>query len=79
MFESKNKDRLAAVFPKFGGFAVVLSRPATALNQPINTVADCKEGETRTSDRPRRATCTSTISIIAILLAITGAVTLGVG
>ena len=37
--------------------AAVLFRLATAaLNQPINTVADRKNGETRASDRPRRTT-----------------------
>ena len=39
-----------------------------ALNQPTNTVADRKNGETRASDRPRR---TARIPlIIALLIAI---------
>ncbi|HSV23031.1 MAG TPA: hypothetical protein VLJ17_08385 [Xanthobacteraceae bacterium] len=54
-----------------------LFRLATAaLNQPINSVADRKNGETRASDRPRRTK--RFLLIIALLFAIAVAV-LGVG
>jgi hypothetical protein len=56
----------------------VLFRLATAaLNQPINTVADRKNGETRASDRPWRTT--HIIALIILALTILALTVSGVG
>jgi hypothetical protein len=54
--------------PSHVTIAAVLFRLTTAPNQPINTVADRKDGETGSSDRCRRtAVTTLLITTLAIL------------
>jgi hypothetical protein len=57
--------------------AAVLFRLATALNQPVNTVADGQDRETGASDRPRRAPYIPTLAIA--ILVITSLVISGLG
>ncbi|MDA9506811.1 hypothetical protein XI09_19700 [Bradyrhizobium sp. CCBAU 11386] len=48
--------------------AAVLFRLTAALNHPINTVADRKDGETGSSDRHGRAANTTTILTLVIVI-----------
>jgi len=45
-------------------------RLATTFNQPINTIADRKQRETRASDRPRRATYMALAAAILAILTV---------